>query len=572
MPSSGLGFKNARSSILHSDPLLEAAQMLGLKVEDEPDPEDIFDEEPIPLDRFVTDRRYLGLPPLSDIQQSFVEAGTTFYKPSTHLKLGHLIESYVTELVAQWGKGSGKDHCSRVIAARGAYMVLCLKDPHTYYNMSPDSSIDIINVAYNAAQANAVYFTPFRRLIGASPWFRDRFDDKQGFISFDKNVQAISGHSDQEGLEGYNVLVAVLDEIAAFKTKYELRNRRALRSATHSAEGIYDAMRSSVQSRFPGLGKVIMLSYPRYRNDFIQQKYNEGEHDPAVYVSFATTWEANPTKSKQDFDTEYRRNPEMAKAKYECDPPRAIDTYFKRPHKIDLAFDVDLFEADSEILEDGTPAEKFDYEKHILTVDGKLLPSIVATDRIPRAIHVDAAISNDRAGLTMSHVSGWVGRVIDKRVQKFPIVKTDLMTYWTPQPNDEINLSDIRALIIELKNRGFNIALVTYDGYQSADSIQILNSHGIEAKNRSVDRDTSAYDTLKDLIYDERLETYYCWLVVQELKELTTIQGGQKVDHPDHGSKDVADSLAGSVQGAIEVISDYQVQSRATPHTFKVGV
>lgn len=162
MPSSGLGFKNARSSILHSDPLLEAAQMLGLKVEDEPDPEDIFDEEPIPLDRFVTDRRYLGLPPLSDIQQSFVEAGTTFYKPSTHLKLGHLIESYVTELVAQWGKGSGKDHCSRVIAARGAYMVLCLKDPHTYYNMSPDSSIDIINVAYNAAQANAVYFTPFR--------------------------------------------------------------------------------------------------------------------------------------------------------------------------------------------------------------------------------------------------------------------------------------------------------------------------------------------------------------------------------------------------------------------------
>lgn len=571
MASSGAGFKNVRTSSLHADPLMEAAMLLGLEIEDEPDPEDIFDEEPVPLDVFITDRMYLRSPPLSDVQKNFVEAGTTFYRPSTHIKLNHYIDSYVTELVAQWGKGGGKDHCCRAIAARAVYMILCLKDPHAYYNMAPDSSIDIINVAYNSAQANNVYFTPFRRLIGASPWFRDRFDDKQGFIAFDKNVQAISGHSDQEGLEGYNPIVTILDEIAAFKTAYELRNRRALRAASHSAEGIYDSMTSSVQSRFPGLGKVIMLSYPRYRGDFIQQKYKEGEHDPAVYVSFATTWEANPTKNKEDFASEYRRNPEQARAKYECDPPRAIDTYFKRPHKIDLAFDVDLFEADSEILEDGTPKEKFDYDRHLLTEDGKLLPSTLAPDRIPRAIHVDAAISNDRAGFAMSHVSGWIHRVIDKQVHKFPVVKTDLMCYWTPKPNDEVNLSEIRELITELKNHGYNIQLVTYDGYQSADSIQILNSYGIEAKTRSVDRDTSAYDTLKDLIYDERLDTYYCWLVVDELKSLTTIQGGQKVDHPDHGSKDVSDALAGSVQGAIEVIADYQVQSRARPRSFKVG-
>ena len=145
------------------------------------------------------------------------------------------------------------------------------------------------------------------------------------------------------------------------------------------------------------------------------------------------------------------------------------------------------------------------------------------------------------------------------------------MTYWTPKVDDEVELAEIRELIIELKNRGFNILKVTYDGYQSADSIQILNNSGIEAATRSVDRDTGPYDTLKDLIYDERLDTYYCWLVVEELKNLTTIQGGVKVDHPDHGSKDVSDALAGSVVGAIEVAGEYKVQTRAQPRSFKVG-
>jgi len=453
MASQGTAPKGRRGLTgLKGDALLEAAVLLGYELEEEPNPEDIFEEEPVPLEVFVNDRKYLNLPKLSTVQLEFVRAGTTFYRPETHIMLGDVMDNYVTELVAQWGKGGGKDHCCRIIAARGVYLVSCLKNPHEYYGMSPDSSIDIINVAYNAQQANNVYFTPFRRLIKASPWFTDRYDDKIGFVAFDKNVQAVSGHSDQEGLEGYNPIVAVLDEIAAFKTSYELRNKRSLRASSHSAEGIYDAMRSSVQSRFPGLGKIIMLSYPRYRGDFIQQKYAEGLHDHTVYVSFATTWEANPTKSKEAFADEYRRRPEQARAKYECDPPRAIDTFFKRAQKINETFDVELFEDSSVMLEDNTPEDKFDYDRHPLTVDGKLLASHYAPDRFPRAIHVDAAISNDRAGIAMTHVSGWETRVIDKRAENFPVVKIDMMSYWTPKPDDEIELADIRTLILELSD------------------------------------------------------------------------------------------------------------------------
>lgn len=552
------------------DPFTHAASLVGVGSLDY-DPSDIFEEEPVPLTVFVKDKKYMDLPSLSPIQQEFVEMGTTVYKPETFASLNWFIERYVVELVAQWGKGSGKDHCSRIIAARAVYLLLCLKNPQRYFGMSPDASIDIINVAYNATQANNVYFVPFRRLINHSPWFSDKFDDRVGFIAFKKNLNAISGHSDQEGLEGYNLIIAVLDEISAFKTSMELRNRRSVRQASHSAEGIYEAMKSSVQSRFPGLGKTIMLSYPRYRGDFIQLKYEEGLTDPHTYVSFARTWEANPTRSKEEFAIEYKKNPEKAAAKFECNPPRSIDTYFRQAKKIDDAFDVMAFESNEELDENGEPKIKFDPNRHPLDPDNTLIPSFVCRDKFPRYIHVDAALSNDRAGFAMVHQSGWDIRLDNETMKtiRLPVVSVDVMTYWTAPPGGEIDLSSIRKLILDLRRNGFPIVSVTYDGYQSADSIQILTNLGIESGRLSVDKDTAAYDTLKDLIYDDRLKAYYCWLVTEELKNLTIVVG-QKVDHPDYGSKDVSDALAGAVQGAVQGGLVIPSQSRSMPQTISM--
>lgn len=553
------------------DPYLHAASLIGVG-NVEVAASDIFEEEPVPLDVFIEDKKYLALPPLSAVQREFIEMGTTVYKPETFVQISWIIDRYVTELVAEWGKGSGKDHSCRVIAARAIYLLLCLKNPQQYFGMSPDSSIDIINVAYNATQANNVYFVPFRRLIKASPWFSDKFDDRVGFISFEKNLNAISGHSDQEGLEGYNLLIAVLDEISAFKTSMELRNRRSIRMASHSAEGIYDAMKSSVQSRFPGIGKTIMLSYPRYVGDFIEIKYEEGRNDPHTFVSFASTWEANPTRRREEFDIEFKKNPEKASAKYECKPPRAIDTYFRKPQFIDVAFNVEAFQMFEEVDENGEPIVQFDPAVHPIDYDNQLLSSYWCNDKFPRFIHVDAALSNDRAGFAMVHQSGWEIRLVeDQRPVRLPIVTVDLMTYWTAPADGEIELGGIRKLILDLRDRGFNIAKVTYDGYQSADSIQILSGAGIESDRRSVDKDTSAYDTLKDLIYDERLKGYYCWLVTEELKNLSIV-AGSKVDHPDYGSKDVSDALAGAVQGAVEIGLEIKSQSRATPRTVSIRV
>ena len=106
--------------------------------------------------------------------------------------------------------------------------------------------------------------------IEVSPWFAGKYTDKASEIKFDKSITVHSGHSEREAWEGYNVLVVILDEISGFATENTSGHDQA-----KTADAIYDMYRASVDSRFPDFGKVILLSFPRYKNDYIQFNQNE---------------------------------------------------------------------------------------------------------------------------------------------------------------------------------------------------------------------------------------------------------------------------------------------------------
>ena len=105
--------------------------------------------------------------------------------------------------------------------------------------------------------------------------------------------------------------------------------------------------------------------------------------------------------------------------------------------------------------------------------------------------------------------------------------------------------------------------MVTYDGWQSVDSVQLLIKQGIAAEVQSVDRSTEAYDTLKEQIYKGLLDIYHHPTFIRECEELIRKPNG-KVDHPvlsyrrsleegrKEGSKDVADAIAGCVNLCIK--------------------
>ena len=84
-----------------------------------------FEEKPVDLRTFVNDPNYLGLPPLSEYQYTLIEKSSQIYKESTLKKLFGEEEGSVrfkqtaNEVVAQLGKGSGKDYCSTIAQLKG---------------------------------------------------------------------------------------------------------------------------------------------------------------------------------------------------------------------------------------------------------------------------------------------------------------------------------------------------------------------------------------------------------------------------------------------------------------------
>jgi hypothetical protein len=497
-----------------------------------------LDEYPVPIDVFVGDRRYLGLPNLSEIQTEIIKMSTQIFKLPTLIQLhgeeeGQRIYDRYTqnEVICQLGKGSGKDHCARIALAYTVYLLHCLRDPLGYYGKATGIYIDLLNLAVNAQQAQRVFFEPFKNLLLSSPWFNEQgFEPRVSEIFFfSRPIRCFSGHSESEGWEGYEVMTIILDEIAAFKTDNELKGD--VRSKG-SASAIYNMSKLSVMSRFPEIGKCILLSFPRYKGDFIQQRYDSSieKNEPKTWAIKAATWEVNPTIERHQLESEYIRNPVEARARFECEPPHMEDAFFRDADLVRNAFNV----AEDPLDEDGSYKKWFN-----------------GSDNYTRFIHVDLALKRDRAALSMVHCPGLKNINTGLGVESLPVLNVDLVKSWSAAPGAEINFSSIRALIVDLCRR-FSVGIVSFDQWQSVEMIQSLRGMGINADFHSVKK--TDYDTLMTSIYDKRLRGYWNEILVEDELLKLKLLNGIKIDHPTSGSKDLADSVAGAVFQAIQNI------------------
>lgn len=455
---------------------------------------------------------------------------------------------------------SGKDHTSTIICAYVAYLLLCLKDPQSYYGKPPGDSIDIMNIAINAQQANRVFFRSFAEKIKRSPWFQGKFDQKQGEINFNKNINVISGHSESESLEGYNVIVVVLDEIDGFATETTTGNKKAV-----TAQSTYDMHRASVDSRFPFYGKVLLLSFPRSQDGFIMKRYNqmvaekeivlrshtfkvdddlpdgtesneftiEWEEDHIVRYTFQgfyafkrPTWDVNPTKTVEDFKRAFYMDRAQALQRFACMPEENDDTaWIKNRDAIEQAF-CDRNGVDSE---------------------GVFLHDFVADQTKDYFIHVDLSKVHDRCAVSLAHVDKWVTAGAGYGFRGKPLVRIDAVRWWQPSKDRPMEYQLVIDYIVSLRNRGFGINLVTFDSWNSHDTINQLNGHGIKTEMHGLRQ--PEYDDFLSALYDQRVIGPDIEELKKELKQLQWIKN--KVDHPRTGYKDITDSVVGAVSSAI---------------------
>ena len=526
-----------------------------------------FEERPVELKTFVTSPNYLGLPPLSDLQYTLIEKSSQIYKESTLIKLfgedegSRIFKQTATEVIAQLGKGSGKDYCSTIAVSYIVYLLLCLKDPATYYGKPPGDSIDILNIAINAQQANNVFFKGFKTRIDRSPWFAGKYESKASEMKFDKAITVHSGHSEREAWEGYNVLVVILDEIAGFAIENTTGHDQA-----KTADAIYEMYRGSVDSRFPDYGKVILLSFPRFKNDPIQKFYEgsiaeketiirvhkfkmdedlpdgvegnefevEWEEDhiksylvPKVYALKRPTWEVNPTRKIDDFKLAFYTDLGDAMMRFVCTPTYSSDAFFKQ---------IDKLKSCMNLRNPIDPYRRF---------DNSFKPD---EDKV-YFVHADLAQKHDKCAVAIAHVDKWVNvQVIKDYEQISPVVIVDAVAWWEPKVEGPVNLSEVKQWIQNLRRIGFNIGGVSFDRWQSFDIQNELKAVGMRTETVSVAK--KHYEDMAMLVYEERLAMPMIDILFEELTELK-IMRGNRVDHPRKKSKDLADAVCGAVFGAI---------------------
>ena len=544
-----------------------------------------FEEIPVGVKEFVEGEEFLAQPPLSSIQYDIVEAMSQIYKKEDLIKnLGHEdganhYKKYTkNEIILQLGKGSGKDFTSTVAVAYLVYKLLCLKDPARYYGKPAGDAIDIINVAINAQQAKNVFFKGFKTKIERSPWFAGKYYSKMDSIEFDKTITVYSGHSERESHEGLNLMVAVLDEISGFASETSTGNDQG-----KTADNIYKAFRGTVDSRFPDLGKVVLLSFPRYPGDFISTKYEdcilekdviskdhkfiinpelpEGQEGnsfeiqweedhilsykyPNTYALKRPTWEVNPTRKIEDFKLAFYTDLGDAMMRFLCLPKYSSDAFFKQREKVQACM---------------TGRNPLDSVRRFDT-------SFKPDPNKKYFVHADLAQKHDKCAVAIAHVEKWVNiQVIKDYEQVVPFVVVDAVAWWEPKIEGPVNLSEVKQWIQNLRRLGFDIGMVSFDRWQSFDIQNELKAVGMRTDTVSVAK--KHYEDMAMLLYEERLVMPAIDLLFEELTELK-IMRNNKVDHPRKKSKDLADAVCGAVFGAISH-TPKDANLEVEIHTFK---
>lgn len=474
------------------------------------------------------------------------------------------------------GIGIGKTTIASIVLPYLAHWVLCLKDPQEFFGLLPGSRIAFMQMSTSGKQAKEVVFGDIKARVEYSPWFQQKypFDPKfKNQLRFSKEVWILPGDSEETTFEGYNILGGILDEADS---------HQVTPNKDYAEQG-YTTISSRVASRFQDRGFVLVIGQMKRANGFAARKYKEYKKDDEAYAVRMTIWESfgwekytNPDGTRNSFwyDTtrneivpdgvatmvgsenlleipnlykqEFLNNPSKALRDLAGIPPATGSPFISLTYKITEARQRwhDLYR-----IPNGPIEKPHDY-----------LPQFAdwfqAPNRVKRVAHIDMAYSDkgDGLGIAMGHVS----EIVEIDGETKPFITFDMICRIHAPEGREIFLGDVRRIMYELKDeRKFKLDQVTMDGFQSVDTRQQLERRRIYTDTVSVDKQTAPYEDLREAIYENRIafpkymvrlrpdEAEETEIAVKELMEL--VDNGTKIDHPEGGSKDVADAMAGVV-------------------------
>ena len=182
-----------------------------------------------------------------------------------------------------------------------------------------------------------------------------------------------------------------------------------------------------------------------------------------------------------------------------------------------------------------------------------------AVRAMPQFIHIDASLTGDKTGISSVGVSGLketvqyngANEIVTQEMTYKHIFSVDIQA---PQ-GAEISFEKTRQFIYYLKASGFNIKAVSLDGFQSADTKQMLLAQGYDASVISLDKTPQGYLALRSAMNDERIGLIQIDLLETELIQLQRDVQTGKIDHPVDGCF-TGDTLIRLADGTCKQIID----------------
>lgn len=484
-----------------------------------------------------------------------------------------------TESVLTGGIGVAKTTIALYSQAYQLYQLSCLRNPHEEFDLDPSSEIVVIFQSLNEKLAKDVDYARFRDMLANAPYFRRQFPfdrSRESEMRFPNRIVVKPVSGQDTGAIGQNVIGGIIDEINFMAV---VENSKVNKDGATYDQAVqnYNSIARRRESRFmqkgtlPGM--LCLVSSRNYPGQFTDVKEIEARTNPRIFVYDKRLWDIRPERFTGDkfrvFIGDETRKPRILLdeevASTEDQPlVMAIPTEYKASFENDMLRSLrDVAGVSTQalhpfMLNTDAVAKCFGVVQSIASrddvdfVDTKLqiLPDRIVNPDEPRFAHIDLSISKDSCGVSIGHISHFEHVNRGDHVETLPVIRFDMLLEVRPPRGGEIIFDKIRRLLYVLRDDlKLPLKYVSFDQFQSKDSMQILHQAGFMVGYRSMDTDTWAYDMTKQAFYDGRILAPEHQKAQSEMVRLEIDHKKHKIDHPPNGSKDVADSMAGVVIG-----------------------
>ena len=555
-----------------------------------------YEEIPVDIETFLKDDNYLGY--------AWKDSEGNFKLFDTWLKLlkqlfPDNVSTSVNNAIFSGARGIGKSEVAVGIAAYLMYRLMCLKNPLEHFHLKPTEKFCFAFMNVKIEAAEEIANSKFQNTVKMSPWFL-----KHGTITGRTNrvwnppdfIELIIG-SQADDVIGKPIFFAFFDEISFIRNQ-DIEKQKA------KAINMIDTAIGGMKSRFMYKGKnpslLVLASSKRSEKSFLEThiKTKLKSEKENVLILDKPIWEVRPASNYSgkrfnvalgnkflpsqvipdgvdtqpwedkgykiisvpvEFKSNFLDDIERALCDYAGVSSSEISKYIsgasvvatRNPNRVN-PFSQDVIEVGND------PEDKAQYYDYF---DLSKVPAELKSK--PLFIHLDMSVSGDKTGIAGVWIKGKKHSVenIDQANDLYYALAFNVSV--KAPKGWQVSFEKNKNFIYWLKEKGFRIRGISSDSFQSVETGQVLSAKGYTYQMISVDRvdPTSRickpYQYLRTTIYEKRIETYDSKLLTKELTELERNINTGKVDHPENGSKDAADALAGSVYHASQYAEEF---------------